>query len=221
MTTATARHVAPATEARARLAPRIEIVVPVYNEAAALDSSVRRLLHFLEHSAPFDWRIVIADNASTDRTWSIARRLRTELDRVDALHLEQKGRGRALRAAWSASDADILCYMDVDLSTDLCALPPLVASIASGHSDLSIGTRLAPGSRVVRSRKREVISRAYNRLLQLVLRARFSDAQCGFKAIRANLARDLLSEVADERWFFDTELLIVAQRRGLRIHEVA
>jgi glycosyltransferase involved in cell wall biosynthesis len=204
-----------------RLGPKIEIVVPVNNEAAALDSSVRRLHHFLEQSMPFAWTIVIVDNASTDRTWSIARRLRTRLDRVDALHLEQKGRGRALRAAWSASDADILCYMDVDLSTDLCALLPLVAPIASGHSDLSIGTRLAPGSRVVRSRKREVISRAYNRLLHLMLRARFSDAQCGFKAIRANVARDLLPEVADDSWFFDTELLIAAQRRGLRIHEVA
>jgi glycosyltransferase involved in cell wall biosynthesis len=185
VTYATARPKAPSAAARPGRRPIIEIVVPVYNEAAALDSSVRRLHDFLEESMPFAWRIVIADNASTDRTWPIARRLRTQLDRVDALHLEQKGRGRALRAAWSASGADILSYMDVDLSTDLCALTPLVASIASGHSDLSIGSRLTAGSRVVRSRKREVISRAYNGLLHVVLRARFSDAQCGFKAIRA------------------------------------
>jgi hypothetical protein len=135
--------------------------------------------------------------------------------------LGQKGRGRALRAAWSASDADVLCYMDVDLSTDLRALLPLIAGLISGHSDVAIGTRLAPGAHIVRSRKREFTSRAYNGLLHVVLRARFSDAQCGFKAIRADVARLLLPEIEDDGWFFDTELLMTAQRRGLRIHEVA
>jgi glycosyltransferase involved in cell wall biosynthesis len=201
--------------------PKVEIVVPVYNEEAALESSISRLHHFLETSMPFAWRIAIADNASSDRTWEIAQRLRTELTGVDALRLDEKGRGRALRAAWLASDADVLCYMDVDLSTDLRALLPLIAGLASGHSDVAIGTRLAPGARILRSRKRELISRAYNRLLHVVLRARFSDAQCGFKAIRADVARRLLREVRDDGWFFDTELLMAAQRRGLRIQEVA
>jgi hypothetical protein len=110
--------------------------------------------------------------------------------------------------------------MDVDLSTDLAALLPLVAPLFSGHSDLAIGTRLHRGSNVVRGTKREILSRAYNRLLHLALRTRFSDAQCGFKAIRADAARALLPDVRDEQWFFDTELLVLAQRRGLRIHEV-
>ena len=110
--------------------------------------------------------------------------------------------------------------MDVDLSTDLRALLPLVAPLVSGHSDVAIGTRLARGSQVVRGAKRELISRTYNRILRLTLGARFSDAQCGFKAIRADAARRLLPAVRDEAWFFDTELLVLAQREGLRIHEV-
>ena len=202
-------------------APTVEIVVPVHNEAHVLEASIRRLHDFLTTRLPFSWRIVIADNASTDATWRVAQRLVRRLDGVDALRLAQKGRGRALRAAWSASQAEVLCYMDVDLSTDLRALLPLVAGLVSGHSDVAIGTRLAPGSHVVRSRKREFISRAYNRLLHLVVRARFSDAQCGFKALRADAARRLLPQVADNNWFFDTELLIQAQRHGLRIQEVA
>jgi putative flippase GtrA len=163
---------------------------------------------------------VIADNSSTDRTLEIARGLALELDGVTVMHLPERGRGRALRAAWSASDADVLCYMDVDLSTDLKALLPLLAPLISGHSDVAIGTRLARGARVTRSPKREIISRAYNAILRLALGARFSDAQCGFKAIRADVARELLPRVRDQEWFFDTELLVLAQRQGLRIHEV-
>ena len=196
-------------------------MVPVYNEAGTIERSVRRLHAFLSTEFPFAWRIVIADNASTDSTPSLARQLAFELTQVTVLRLEAKGRGRALRAAWSASDADVLAYMDVDLSTDLKGLLPLVAGLVSGHSDVAIGTRLAPGSRVRRGPKREFISRSYNRILRLTLGARFSDAQCGFKAIRAQAARTLLPEIEDQGWFFDTELLILAQRRGLRIHEVA
>jgi glycosyltransferase involved in cell wall biosynthesis len=201
-------------------APVVDIVVPVYNEEAALELSVRRLHRFLRAEFPFGWRIVIADNASTDATPQVAARLAAELPRVSMIRLDRKGRGRALRAAWSASDARVVCYMDVDLSTDLRALLPLVAPLLSGHSDVAIGTRLAHGARVVRGPKRELISRAYNRILRTALRARFSDAQCGFKAVRAGVAGDLLAAVRDDGWFFDTELLVAAQRRGLRIHEV-
>ncbi len=199
----------------------VEIVVPVFNEEAALERSVRRLHRFLTTELPFSWRIVIADNASTDATPAAAARLARELPGVEALRLERKGRGRALRAAWSRSEARVVAYMDVDLSTDLRGLLPLVAPLLSGHSDLAIGTRLAHGSRVVRGPRRELISRTYNRILRAVLRARFSDAQCGFKAARTAALRDgLLDGVRDDGWFFDTELLVLAQRRGLRIHEV-
>jgi glycosyltransferase involved in cell wall biosynthesis len=198
----------------------VDIVVPVYNEAAGLDTSVRRLHRFLRAEFPVSWRITIVDNASDDRTWPLACRLSRELDGVHALRLADKGRGRALHAAWGSSDAVVLAYLDVDLSTDLAGLLPLVAPLLSGHSDLAIGTRLAPGSRVVRGPKREVISRGYNLILRAALGARFSDAQCGFKAIRRDRARSLLPTVRDQDWFFDTELLIRAQRLGLRIHEV-
>jgi glycosyltransferase involved in cell wall biosynthesis len=200
---------------------RVDVVIPVYNEQTVLADSVHQLHAFLEAELAHDWRIVIADNASTDATLAVARGLVGELPHVTVVHLDQKGRGRALRAAWSESDADVLCYMDVDLSTDLRALPPLVSALACGHSEVAIGTRLAPGARVVRGHKREFISRSYNRILRIALRAGFSDAQCGFKAIRADAARRLLPEVKDQGWFFDTELLVLAQRHGMRIHEVA
>ena len=198
----------------------VDIVIPVYNEEADLGPSVRQLHAYLRERFPFRTRITIADNASTDGTWPIADRLTLELDDVDAIHLPEKGRGRALRAAWLASDAPILAYMDVDLSTDLDALLPLVAPLISGHSQIAIGSRLAPGARVVRGPKREFISRTYNLLLRSILRTRFRDAQCGFKAIRADAARRLLPSVEDEAWFFDTELLVLAERAGMRIHEV-
>ena len=200
--------------------PQIDVVVPVHDEEAALERSIRHLHAFLSGGFPFTWRIVVADNASTDATPAIAARLRDELPGVELLRLDRKGRGRALRAAWSASRARVVCYMDVDLSTDLRGLLPLVAPLLSGHSDLAIGTRLAHGARVVRGARRELISRTYNRLLHALLRTRFSDAQCGFKAVRRDVLDGLLEQVRDDGWFFDTELLVLAQRRGLRIHEV-
>ena len=198
----------------------VEIVIPVYNEAADLERSIRRLTGFLDDALPYRHRVTIADNASTDDTLAIARRLAVELDGVRVVHLDAKGRGRALKQTWLASDADVVAYMDVDLSTDLAALPPLLAPLLSGHSDVAIGSRLARGARVVRGPKREFISRAYNLILRGALRVSFSDAQCGFKAMRADVARRLLPLVEDTNWFFDTELLVLAQRAGLRIHEV-
>jgi putative flippase GtrA len=199
---------------------QVDIVVPVRNEERDLGPSIRRLVGFLRETFPFTARVTIADNGSTDATWAIADRLARELPEVRAVHLEQPGRGRALRAIWSQSEAEVLAYMDVDLSTDLNALLPLVAPLLSGHSDLAIGTRLARGSRVVRGPKRELISRGYNLLLRTLMGARFSDAQCGFKAIRRDQARVLLPLTRDTAWFFDTELLVLAERAGLRIHEI-
>jgi glycosyltransferase involved in cell wall biosynthesis len=204
----------------AQKAPTLEVVVPVYNEQASLEQSVRALHDYL--SAEFDtsWLITIGDNASTDATLEIATLLTYDLDRVAVLHLDEKGRGRALKRAWLESSAKVVAYVDVDLSTDLRGLPPLVAPLLSGHSDISIGTRLAPSSRVTRGGRREFISRSYNFLLRKAMGARFSDAQCGFKAMRGEVAKRLLPLVEDTGWFFDTELLILAERCGMRIHEV-
>lgn len=195
-------------------------MVPVYNEDRDLEPSIRRLHRLLEDEFPFPTRITIADNASTDGTAALASRLAAELPDVRVLRLNEKGRGRALAAAWLTSEAKVVAYMDVDLSTDLSALLPLVAPIISGHSEVSIGSRLAAGARVSRGAKRELISRSYNLLLRLVLRVRFRDAQCGFKALRADVARRLVPTVVNRNWFFDTELLVRAERAGLRIHEM-
>lgn len=197
----------------------LDVVIPVYNEEAQLADSVERVLEHLQ-AMPWSYRVTIADNASTDQTALIARRLSHAHPEVSVVHLAEKGRGRALKRVWSASDSDVLVYMDVDLSTDLAALLPLVAPLVSGHSDLAIGSRLRRSARVQRGVRRELISRSYNLLLHRTLRAGFSDAQCGFKAIRRDAARELLPLVEDDAWFFDTELLVVAERSGLRIHEV-
>ncbi|TCC20918.1 bifunctional glycosyltransferase family 2/GtrA family protein [Kribbella speibonae] len=200
--------------------PRVEIVVPVKNEENDLGPNIRRLREFLDTAFPFPAEVCVADNGSTDATYEIATLLAAELPGVRVVRLEQSGRGRALKQVWSASTAEVLAYMDVDLSTNLNALLPLVAPLLAGHSDVAIGTRLAKSSRVVRRPKREFISRSYNLLLRATLSAHFSDAQCGFKAIRADVARELLPLVEDTSWFFDTELLVLAEQAGLRIHEV-
>lgn len=200
--------------------PVLDLVIPVYNEQAGLERTVRTVRAYLTDAFPYPARLTIADNASTDGTLALARSLADELPGVRVVHLPEKGRGRALHTVWLVSDAQVLAYLDVDLSTDLSALLPLVAPLVSGHSHLAIGTRLGRSSRVERGPKREVISRCYNLLLRGVLAARFSDAQCGFKAIRADAARELLPLVQDTGWFFDTELLVLAERAGLRIHEV-
>jgi glycosyltransferase involved in cell wall biosynthesis len=199
--------------------PMVDVVIPVYNEAAILETTVAQVRAAL---APLPYRscITIADNASTDGTDVIARRLAADSADVRVLRLEEKGRGRALVAAWSTSDADIRAYTDADLSTSLDALDPLLAAIATGRADLAIGSRLVPGSTVNRGFKREFISRSYNRLLRLALRVGTHDAQCGFKAISARVARDLLPVVEDRGWFFDTELIVTVERSGGSVVEV-
>jgi putative flippase GtrA len=198
----------------------VEIVIPVYNEQHVLATSIQRLHDYLGETFPYPFLITIADNASTDATWALAQELQAELAQVRAVRLDRKGRGRALRHVWSMSQAEAVAYMDVDLSTGLAAFLPLVAPLLSGHSDLAIGTRLAHGSAVVRGPKRELISRGYNLLLRTTMAVHFSDAQCGFKAGRTEIIQALLPAVEDEDWFFDTELLLLAERSGLRIHEI-
>lgn len=205
---------------RTRTLPMVDIVIPVYNEEATVESSVRRLRAHLAQERSFRERVVIADNGSSDSTPVVGEQLSRQFHRVKYRRIEQPGRGRALRLTWMQSDADIVAYMDADLSTDLAALEPLIGLIASGRADVAIGSRLAPGAQIKRSRRREFISRTYNRLLRVGLHVSFRDAQCGFKAMRRDLAQTLLPEVEDQAWFFDTELLVRAERAGLRVVEV-
>jgi glycosyltransferase involved in cell wall biosynthesis len=198
----------------------VEVVVPVYNEEEALPQSIPALCAYLETYFPYRWSVIIADNASSDATPAVAEGLGSAYPGVSVLHLEEKGRGRALKAAWSASEADIVAYMDVDLSTNLWSFLPLVAPLATGHSDVAIGSRLLRGAMVTRQWKRELISRCYNFLIKGMFANGFSDAQCGFKAIKRSIAQELLTQIEDNEWFFDTELLLLAEERGLRISEV-
>jgi glycosyltransferase involved in cell wall biosynthesis len=200
--------------------PRVNVTIPVLNEEAQLDQSIHTLERFLQAHTTFEFRVVIADNGSTDRTLALAQQLKYEFANLEVVHLDQRGRGRALQRVWSESTADILSYMDVDLSTDLKDFPPLIASLASGDFDLAIGSRLHTDARVTRSLRRELISRGYNRLLKCLFAVRFSDAQCGFKAITRQAAMRLLPVIEDTGWFFDTELLLVAEECGYRICNV-
>jgi glycosyltransferase involved in cell wall biosynthesis len=200
----------------------LDVVIPVLNEEEDLPSSVQTLHeHLSRHFDDYEWWIVIADNGSTDLTPEVARRLSGQAARVRYIRLEQRGRGRALGKAWLESDADIVGYMDVDLSTDLSALRDLVAAVDVEGYDIAIGSRLKEGAQVVgRSFKREFISRAYSLLFRAMFLAGFVDAQCGFKVLRARAAHELVPLLEDKGWFFDTELLLVASRLGYRIKEV-
>jgi glycosyltransferase involved in cell wall biosynthesis len=195
----------------------VTVTLPVFNEEVQLAESVGRLRAFLQDQGQFHWDIVIADNGSTDRTAEIAAGLRRRWPDLRVEHLPGKGRGRALRKVWSESLADILSYMDVDLSTDLEALPRLIQPLAGRQYDVATGSRLLPESQTTRCWKREMISHAYNWLIKTTFHTRFSDAQCGFKAITRQAAAELLLLTEDDAWFFDTELLVWAERRGYRI----
>ncbi len=223
MTVAREREVAPDAGMKRWSVGRtatVDVVVPVHNEERALPGCLQALRSYLADQFPFEWTITVVDNASTDGVLRVATELAACDDQVRVLHLDRKGRGHALRTAWTYSDADVVVYMDVDLSTSLDALLPLVVPLVNGHSDIAIGSRLAPGARTVRSPRRETISRCYNALIRLTHGARFSDAQCGFKAARTDVIRPLLAHVQDDGWFFDTELLLLAEHNGLRVHEV-
>lgn len=200
--------------------PAINITVPAYNEELLLADSIRRLSAFAQRALPWPYEIVIADNGSIDRTLEIARNLTAENAHVRVLHLDRKGRGRALKTAWLGSSADVLCYMDADLSTDLEHLPALLDALVTRGYDLAIGSRLLRPELTTRCFKRELTSRGYNSLVHGLLHTHFSDTQCGFKAITRQAAQVLLPLVQDNNWFFDTELLVLAERWGYRVFEL-
>ena len=198
----------------------VDITIPVLNEEGSLVSTLTTLAAHLDTQCPYDWRITVADNGSTDQTFELATTFAASNPRTRVIRLEEHGRGRALKLAWSTSTADIVAYMDVDLSTGLESLRPLLDPVVDGRCEVSIGSRLAPGAEIARTLQREVISRTYNIIARAFLHYGIVDAQCGFKAIRASLARDLLPKIEDNGWFFDTELLALAYRTGARINEV-
>jgi len=197
----------------------VDVVVPVYNEEATLPRSIERLTVFLATHLSRPWRVTIADNASTDGTGAVSRELSAGYPNVHYYHLPQKGRGRALRAVWLESQADIVSYMDVDLSTDLNHFPQLLEALESGYH-VAVGSRLSRDSQVTRAFKREFISRSYNLLIKSLFFTPFPDAQCGFKALTRKAAQAIIPSIENNNWFFDTELLIIASKRGYRIKSV-
>ena len=198
----------------------VDIVIPVLNEAHVLEKSVRTVRDFLQRNLAYRSHIVIVDNGSTDGTQKVAQELSDKFAEVRFLHLLQRGRGRALRHAWLQSKSDIVCYMDVDLSTDLRHLPELLGAIANEGYDIAIGSRLMKGANTKRSLKREVISRIYNIIVKSVLATRFSDAQCGFKAVSRKAVEHIVPQIEDQSWFFDTEMLVLAEKQGYRVKDV-
>jgi glycosyltransferase involved in cell wall biosynthesis len=200
--------------------PAVDIVIPVLNEAHVLRKSVETVRDFSRANLPYRWQIVIVDNGSTDGTDGVAKELVAEYQEVRFLCLQQQGRGRALRNAWLQSKADVVCYMDVDLSTKLIHLPELLHSIAHGGYHVATGSRLKRESKTVRSFKREATSRIYNLLVKAVLFTRFSDAQCGFKAVSRKVVEAIVPQIEDQSWFFDTELLVLAEKQGYTIKDI-
>jgi glycosyltransferase involved in cell wall biosynthesis len=199
---------------------KVEIVVPVYNEEKVLEKQVKKLIDYLGGHEGYSWSIIVADNGSTDRTRDIAHRISVEKSVVRVREIKSKGRGFALRDSWLASSADVVCYMDVDLSTDLNNLHDLIDDVIKGKADLAYGSRLSKDSHTKRSAYREILSRGYNFLVKMILGVSFQDAQCGFKALSIKAVRELIPDVRDNKWFFDTELLYLAEKRGYRLNEV-
>lgn len=202
--------------------PKVDVVIPVYNEETALPQSIPELRTFLAGDQfPYEWRIRIADNASTDRTPEVSRRLEEQFPgEVEYVRIERKGRGFALKQVWGNSTADIMSYMDVDLSTGIEAFPALIKSIADVGYSVATGSRLMRKSKITRSLKRTVLSRGYNFIIKATMFTRFSDAQCGFKAINREVAEHVLPLIQDNNWFFDTELLILSEKMGYRIKDI-
>jgi glycosyltransferase involved in cell wall biosynthesis len=199
----------------------VEIVIPVYNEDKELEQNITRLTNFCEqHLKQYDWHITIADNASTDNTPVIASTLAKKDPHISLFRLEQKGRGRAVKLCWSQSKSDFCAYMDLDLSTDLKHLPNLFKALENG-CDVAIGSRLAKGAKVEgRTWIRELTSRTLNFFfIQAIFHTHFTDAQCGFKAVTREVVDNLLPHILDNGWFFDGELLIVAEKSGYTICE--
>ena len=212
-----AAHNQPSFRAIAR--PLIDIVVPVLNEEKILQKSITTLDEYMAKHLPYRYQITIADNGSQDKTPEIAKNLAEKHQSVRVVSLAERGRGRALKQVWQNSPADILAYMDVDLSTSLDDFLPMIQPLVAGEAGVAIGSRLMKDSKTSRGMKREFISRCYNNIIKWTSRTKFSDAQCGFKAIRRDVAAKFLPKIKDNEWFFDTELLIKTERSGVPIHE--
>ena len=198
---------------------QVDITIPVYNEEEVLPRTIASLTEFLSANLPNPWQVTIADNASTDRTRTVSKALCERDPGVSYLNVPQKGRGRALKIAWANSRADIVSYMDADLSTDLKHFPQLIQSLESGNH-IAVGSRLSMESQVTRGFKREFISRIYNFRINAMFFTGLPDAQCGLKALTKATADAIIPHIENDNWLFDTELLVIGAKRGFKIASV-
>jgi len=203
------------------MAVEVSVVLPAYNEADTIERTVETTLATLEKCLPpGSFEVIVAEDGCEDRTPEIADRLAAEDDRVRHVHSDQRlGRGGALRRAFRAAAGDTLVYFDTDLATDMRHLEQLVESVRSGEYDVATGSRWIPGQEVDRPPRRGIPSRGFNFLVRTFLRSGLRDHQCGFKAFDRETLFDIVEDVEDEHWFWDTEVLVRAQRRGYRVRE--
>lgn len=201
---------------------KIDFCLPVYNEEKIMKGSVVRLLEFCQsQNWNFNWQIALLINGSRDQSLEIARQLaERHPDRIVCFDYPEAGRGRALKKYYLASQADILTYMDIDLAVSLDNIQPLIDPIICGQADMVIGSRLLPESRIKRSFIRELSSQSYNYLSRIILGHKFSDMQCGFKAVKTESFKKLSPFITDTQWFFDTEMIAFGHLFDYRIKEI-
>jgi glycosyltransferase involved in cell wall biosynthesis len=201
---------------------KIDFCLPIYNEEKILNANVTRLLQYCESQAwPFDWRLNLLINGSTDRSEALAKNLAAKhQDRIRTISYAQPGKGRTLGRFSRGSQADILVYMDVDLAVSLENIQTLIDPVLEQKADIVIGSRLLPDSRIDRSFLRELSSQTYNYLSKIILGHNFSDLQCGFKAIKGDLFKKVAPYIKDNKWFFDTELITLCYLSGGRVKEI-
>lgn len=201
--------------------PHVLLVIPIYNEEKIIENTVRETIKYLNENTKYSYILVVADNASTDSSPEIVKNLQKEIPFLEYVRLPKKGRGLALHTVWKDFNAEVVAYMDADLSSPLTSLPNIIDPILNNESDVTFGSRLLPpGQAINRKGKRELTSQGYNFLLQFILGATFKDAQCGFKAISKEKFNQVEEEIKNQNWFYDTELLLISQYKGLRLKEV-
>lgn len=198
---------------------KLLIVIPAFNEESVLKQSVLKIFDFCESNLPDAYQIIIADNKSTDQTAKIGRALAQRLRPVDYLYVGLKGKGAAIRSGFSKYSADIYCFMDADLATDLSALPLLIKGINQGW-DVVIGSRFAKESKVRRSLPRKIFSWGYHAIAKIFLNLKIKDLPCGFKGINQKVKENVLPQVRNNEWFFDSELVVLAEKQGYKIKEI-
>jgi len=199
----------------------ILVVLPARNEELIIRDNVLRLYEYMQGAFPNDdWKIVVSDNNSSDRTAEIVKELAEKHARIEYLLVTVVGKGAAVKNAWEKYSSDVYMFMDSDLATDIHGIPMLVEPLRLETSDIACGSRFLRESAVERSLIRRVTSFGYRLVVKLLLSIKVRDLPCGFKAINEKAKKALLSKIESDGWFFDSELIILGEKLGLRVQEI-